>query len=91
MHISRRTLLTTPAFAAAASQVTPSGGRISLRDKFFGCIAACHIGSSMGAVVEGWAYDRTEKQYGTHDRFRITETAGIASPGPPRTASSGRS
>jgi ADP-ribosylglycohydrolase len=41
-----------------------------LRDKFFGCIAACHIGSSMGAVVEGWSYDRVEKQYGTHDRFQ---------------------
>ena len=76
MAISRRTLLTTPAFAAAAAQVTPSGGRISLRDKFFGCIAACHIGSSMGAVVEGWAYDRTEKQYGTHDRLQTYQHYG---------------
>ena len=26
---------------------------ISLQDKMFGCIAGCHIASSMGAVVEG--------------------------------------
>ena len=76
MAISRRTLLTTPAFAAASAQVSPSGGRVSLRDKFFGCIAACHIGSSMGAVVEGWAYERTEKQYGTHDRFQTYQHYG---------------
>ncbi len=24
----------------------------------------------MGAVVEGWSYDRIEKEYGTHDRLR---------------------
>lgn len=26
---------------------------ILLKDKMFGCIAGCHIASSMGAVVEG--------------------------------------
>ena len=46
-----------------------SGNRVSLREKFFGCIAGCHIGSSMGAPVEGWPYERIEKQYGTLDRL----------------------
>jgi len=30
----------------------------------------------MGAVVEGWAYDRIEKQYGTHDRFQTYQAYG---------------
>jgi len=51
--------------AAQAGQ--PSG--VTLREKFFGCIAGCHIGSAMGAPVEGWPYERTEKQYGTLDRL----------------------
>jgi len=37
---------------------------ISLKNKFFGCIVGCHIGSSMGAVVEGWPYEQTENTYG---------------------------
>lgn len=52
------------------AQVDPSRASAGLRDKFLGCIAACHIGSSMGAVVEGWPYERIEKEYGTHDRLR---------------------
>lgn len=42
---------------------------ISLRDKFFGCIAGCHIGSAMGAVVEGRSWDKIEKEYGTLDKL----------------------
>jgi ADP-ribosylglycohydrolase len=38
---------------------------ISLREKFYGCIAGAHIGSSMGATVEGWNYADIEKKYGT--------------------------
>lgn len=76
MPISRRTLLAGPALAAASAPVALSADRVSLRDKFFGCIAACHIGSSMGAVVEGWSYDRIEKQYGTHDRFQTYQHYG---------------
>lgn len=53
---------------SAQVEAPRAGG--ALRDKFFGCIAACHIGSSMGAVVEGWPYDRIEKQFGVHDRLR---------------------
>ena len=27
----------------------------TLRDKFYGCICGAHIGSAMGAAVEGWS------------------------------------
>jgi len=42
---------------------------VSLREKFFGCIAGCHIGSSMGAAVEGWSWENVEKKYGTLDKL----------------------
>lgn len=38
---------------------------VPLREKFYGCICGSHIGSSMGAVVEGWAYKDIEAKYGT--------------------------
>ena len=59
-----------------SAQVEAPRGGGALRDKFFGCIAACHIGSSMGAVVEGWSYDRIEKQFGVHDRLRSYQHYG---------------
>ncbi len=37
---------------------------VSLQDKFLGCIAGCHIGSSMGAVVEGMTYKEIEEKFG---------------------------
>jgi len=46
-----------------------NAGGVSLREKFFGCIAGCHIGSAMGAPVEGWPYERIEKEYGLLDRL----------------------
>ncbi len=42
---------------------------ITLREKFFGCICGAHIGSAMGAAVEGWSYKDIEKKYGTLDRL----------------------
>ena len=42
---------------------------VKLRDKFFGCIAGCHIGSAMGAPLEGNSYERIEKDYGTLDKL----------------------
>lgn len=42
---------------------------ISLRDKFFGCISGCHIGSAMGAVVEGRSWEKIEQEYGTLDKL----------------------
>lgn len=40
-----------------------------LRDKFVGCIAAAWIGSSMGAVVEGWSRKRIKDTYGFFDKL----------------------
>jgi ADP-ribosylglycohydrolase len=42
---------------------------VKLRDKFFGCIAGCHIGSAMGAPLEGYSWERIEKEYGTLDKL----------------------
>jgi ADP-ribosylglycohydrolase len=42
---------------------------VSLREKFFGCIAGCHIGSAMGAVVEGRSWDKIEQEFGTLDKL----------------------
>lgn len=79
--IARRSFLKgTMAAAAAASvrgsfaaqklkQEKPSPVSVSLREKFFGCIAGCHIGSAMGAPVEGRSWERIEKEYGTLDRL----------------------
>jgi len=52
----------------ALGQATQTGS-VALREKFFGCIAGCHIGSAMGAPVEGWSYDRIEKEHGLLDRL----------------------
>ncbi len=40
-----------------------------LNDKFKGCIAATWIGSSMGAVVEGWSRERIKETYGYFDKL----------------------
>src|SRR5690349_14107579 len=40
-----------------------------LKDKFRGCIAGSWVGSAMGAVVEGWPYEKTEKTYGVLDKL----------------------
>jgi ADP-ribosylglycohydrolase len=58
------------AVTAAAALVPDSpADQVSLREKFYGCIAGCHVGSSMGAPCEGWSYDRIEAKYGTIDRL----------------------
>jgi ADP-ribosylglycohydrolase len=44
-------------------------GAVTLKEKFFGCISGCHIGSSMGAPLEGSSYQRIEKEYGKLDRL----------------------
>jgi ADP-ribosylglycohydrolase len=64
----KNTMLVGAASGGLASHAqTPAG--VPLRDKFYGCIAACHIGSSMGAPVEGWVYQRIEETYGKLDRL----------------------
>ncbi len=45
------------------------GSNVSLREKFFGCIAGCHIGSAMGAAVEGWSYQKIEETHGLVRKF----------------------
>ncbi|MBU7004685.1 MAG: ADP-ribosylglycohydrolase family protein, partial [Theionarchaea archaeon] len=40
-----------------------------LFDRILGCIAASHIGSSMGAPVEGWSRERISREYGVLDRL----------------------
>jgi ADP-ribosylglycohydrolase len=59
------------AFARAERTGTMKRGQgsLSLREKFFGCIAGCHIGSAMGAPVEGWSWERIDKKYGTLDKL----------------------
>lgn len=40
---------------------------VSLRDKFYGTICGAHIGSSMGAQVEGLLHNQIEERYKTVD------------------------
>ncbi len=80
--INRRSLLKNSVAAAlgcrlaeAANMPQPQTGSrsqsgVSLRDKFHGCVAGVYVGSSMGAVVEGWSWQRIEKEFGTHDKLR---------------------
>ncbi|MCL2866335.1 MAG: ADP-ribosylglycohydrolase family protein [Clostridia bacterium] len=42
---------------------------VTLRDKFYGCICGAHIGSAMGAIVEGWPYQKVVETYGVLDRL----------------------
>lgn len=44
-------------------------GSVTLREKFYGCICGAHIGSAMGAVVEGWSHEKTDEVYGTLDKL----------------------
>ncbi len=64
-------LYTAAGTAGAGEQMQPAAdsGRPSLREKFFGCIVGCHLGSSMGAPVEGWSYERIEKEHGLLERL----------------------
>ena len=54
--------------AGQRAQSKTVAGQVPLREKFFGCIAGCHIGSAMGAAVEGWSYDRIEREHGLLDK-----------------------
>ncbi|NRA38519.1 MAG: ADP-ribosylglycohydrolase family protein [Planctomycetes bacterium] len=42
---------------------------VSLKEKFFGCMAGVYVGSAMGAPMEGYPYADVESQYGTLDSF----------------------
>jgi len=77
----------------AAAEAEPAGGAkpesVGLREKFFGCIAGCHVGSSMGAAVEGWPWQRVEKEHGTLDRLLPYEHYGNGWRRPPGTTEDG--
>lgn len=49
---------------------------ITLRDKFFGCICGCHIGSAMGAAVEGMTWPEIDEKYGFVEDFLPYEHYG---------------
>lgn len=61
----------------------------SLYDKIFGCIAASHIGSAMGAPVEGWPKERIEREYGRLERLLPYEHYGNGWTRPPGTTEDG--
>jgi ADP-ribosylglycohydrolase len=66
----RRFLTNSVSMTAAVASAEPAAtGKISLREKFFGCIVGAHLGSAFGAPVEGWSYEDIEKKYGTVDRL----------------------
>ncbi len=79
--ISRRSLFRSSILAALGAGITGSGSlrpvlasaspqsRVSIRDKFYGCIAGVYVGSSMGAAVEGWDWQRIEREHGTLDKL----------------------
>ena len=46
---------------------------VTLQDKFFGCIAGAYIGSSMGAIVEGWPYQKITETYGELNELKSYE------------------
>jgi hypothetical protein len=64
--------------AAAAEALGPEArtGSASLRDKFFGCITGVHLGSAMAAPVEGWNWERIEREHGTLEKLLSYEHYG---------------
>ena len=46
---------------------------ITLKDKFRGCIMGAHIGSAMGAQVEGWTWQKIEEKCGFVEDFTSYE------------------
>jgi ADP-ribosylglycohydrolase len=56
-------------WAAAPPAGQGGGGNVSLREKFFGCIAGLHVGSALKGPCEGWAWQDIQAKYGTIDRM----------------------
>ncbi len=65
-----------PAAAAESLGSAPPPGGVSLREKFFGCIVGVHMGSAMAAPVEGWAWEKIEREHGTLERLLSYEHYG---------------
>ena len=45
------------------------GEAVSLKDKFYGCIAGAHVGAAIGAPVQGLNWQEIEAKHGTLDRL----------------------
>ncbi len=86
-QIDRRTLLKQIATVglgaavlpmAAAEKLGPSSNpnAVTLREKFFGCITGVHLGSAMAAPVEGWSWERIEREHGTLQQLLSYEHYG---------------
>ncbi len=86
-RVSRRSALQSGALATLAAAVWPGRAAetiseskttpgVPLREKFFGCIAAVHMGSAMAAPVEGWSWEKIQQQYGTLERLLPYEHYG---------------
>jgi ADP-ribosylglycohydrolase len=72
--LNRSVLAPVAAYAAQGSGMANSGGqggpgKVTLREKFFGCIAACHVGSALGAPCEGWTWQEIQDKRGTIDKL----------------------
>lgn len=86
-HVDRRTLLKQgfvaslgaalfPVAVAEGLDSAPRPGAVGLREKFFGCIIGAHLGSSMAAPVEGWSWERIEREHGTLQQLLSYEHYG---------------
>jgi ADP-ribosylglycohydrolase len=67
-------LIPAAAYAASSSATESSGGQgggnhVSLREKFFGCIAGAHVGSALKGPCEGWDWQDIQAKYGTIDHL----------------------
>jgi len=69
--VTNSLLLSATAAAMQSGQSSPgqASGRITLRDKFFGCIVGVHVGSALKGPCEGWPWQEIVKKYGTIDRM----------------------
>jgi hypothetical protein len=65
-----------PAAAAESLNSAAKDGTIRLREKFFGCITGLHLGSAMAAPVEGWTWERIEREHGTLQQLLSYEHYG---------------
>ncbi len=65
-----------PVTAAETLTSVSKPGTVTLREKFFGCITGVHLGSSMAAPVEGWSWERIEREHGTLQQLRSYEHYG---------------
>src|ERR1039457_6901756 len=54
---------------ASADGQAGEGGQVSLKDKFFGCIAGCHVGSALKGPCEGWTWQDCEAKFGVIDKL----------------------